>query len=189
MKKLLAIAAIAVAAAFVAPSISLADSSELSYLIKKGNPIKVFVKDVVNESGQNQLSTDEFKNTLERSLLNRKAVIFKIAKTANESDVTISAVIKKYQYLERGPMKVSPGLETMALEAAAAATENYVEMDAEFTIANSKTGKTLWKDSIGFYDRRIMTPAQSIPIIYDHVARRFLWKSFGKPNKPSTSLL
>ncbi|MDD5422871.1 MAG: hypothetical protein WC592_00700 [Candidatus Omnitrophota bacterium] len=183
MRKLLALTAIAIVTALLAPSICLAGSNELSYLINKGNPIKVFMKDFVNESGQNQLVMGELEKTVEKSLLARKAVTFHIAKTIEQSDICISCTVKKYQYLEKGPLKFSPSPQAMLLDAAASATENYVEMDAEFVIADSRTNKTLWKDTIGFYEKKVMTPAESTPIIYDHVARRFLWKSFGKPNK------
>jgi hypothetical protein len=54
-------------------------------------------------------------------------------------------------------------------------------MEAEFDIVDTKTGKTVWKDTISAYKEKMMTPSESIPIIYEKISRTFLWRSFGKP--------
>ena len=95
----------------------------------------------------------------------------------------MSAEIKSYQYLEKGPFKPNPGIGTTLLDAAATMTENYVEMAAEFTITDTKSGNTLWKDTVSTFIERMMTPEQSIPLIYEKLPRTFLWKSFGKPSR------
>lgn len=164
------------------PSLSLASNAELSSLINNKNPVKAYLKDFANQSGQSQIIPEEYKKILESALLNRKAVKFEIVKSPELSDVQISGVIKKYQYLERGPMKVSPGAGTMLLDMAATATHNYVEMEVEFTITDTKTNKALWKDTVSAYIKKVMTPEESVPLIYDKISRNFLWKSFGKPN-------
>jgi len=163
-------------------SLSLASNAELASLINTKNPVKAYIKEFTNQSGQNQIIPEEYKKSLESALLNRKAVKFEIVKSPELSDVQISGVIKKYQYLERGPMKVSTGVGTMLLDMAATATHNYVEMEVAFTIIDTKTNKSLWEDTVSAYIKKVMTPEESIPLIYDKISRNFLWKSFGKPN-------
>ena len=51
----------------------------------------------------------------------------------------------------------------------------------EFTVTDTRTGAVLWKDSASGYMKKVMTPEESIPLIYDKVSRVFVSKCFGKP--------
>ncbi len=158
-----------------------APDNELSGLVNSKRPIKVFLKDFSNESGKDQIKAEEFRAEVEKAMLNRRSVKFEIVKDPAQSDVQVSCVITRFQYMERGPFKPSPGVGTMLLDAAASAALNYVEMFAKFTITDARTNRVLWEDTINEYRKKTMTPEESIPFIYDRTARAFLWKSFGKP--------
>jgi hypothetical protein len=121
----------------------------------------------------------DFKKAFEQALLNRKSVIFAIAKTPAESDVQISGVIKKYIYSEKDPIKPSASAATLILDAAT--TENFVEMEADFKVVDTKSGDTVWEDKVSTYIKKMMTPGESVPLIYEKLSRNFLAKSFGKP--------
>ncbi len=168
------------AALFICQPPALAQQTNISSMVANKDVIKVFVMGFTNESGQGHISPAEFEKMVRKSLSERKAVKFEIVNDPASSDVQISGVIKKYQYLDRGPMKFSPGLETMALDAAASATMNYVEMEVEFTVIDTKTNEVLWKNIVNDYIKELMTPTESIPKIFDKISRVFLWRSFGK---------
>jgi hypothetical protein len=155
-----------------------AQAHELEGMAQSGRPIKVFVTGFSDESGQAGIRPEDFKKEFEKALLNRKSVIFEIAATPAESDVQISGVIKSYQYLEKDPLRPSPSTATLILDAVT--TENFVEMFAEFTVVDTRTGAAVWKDTVSTFIKRMMTPAESIPLIYEKLSRVFLWKSFGK---------
>lgn len=159
------------------------NNETLADLVNSKSPIKVYLSDFTNESGKDEIKAEEFKAEVEKAMLNRKSVKFEIVKDPAVSDVQVSCSILKCQYLERGPFKPSIGLETMALDAAATMTLNYVEMLNKFTILDTKSGRILWQDEINEYVKRKMTPEQSLLVIYDKTARVFLWKSFGKPSR------
>ncbi len=161
-------------------SMAYARNEGLAGLVDSKDAIKVYLKGFTNDSGQGHISPEEFRKVLESSILNRKSVKFEIVNTPEASDVQISGVIKKYQYLERGPVKINPGAGTMLLEMAATATHNYAEMETEFIITDTKAGQVLWQDTINTYIKKVMTPAESIPLVFDKLSRTFLWKSFGK---------
>lgn len=160
-----------------------AAEADLSYLAKDKNPIKVSMGNFTNMSKENIVSAEDFKKCVEESLLNRKAVKFNVVGPAEKSDITVSGIIKNYRYMERGPIKVNPGFGTMMLEMMATATQNYADMEVEFTISDSGTGKILWQETVTDYMKRTMTPAESVPMVYDKVARTFIRKSFGKPKR------
>ena len=152
-------------------------------LFEGKTPVKVYVSSITNESGQSQVSVDLFKKTLEDSLNNRKAIDFDTVSDPAVSDVQVTAVIKKYQYLERGPFKPSIGIGTMLADAAATATSNYVEMDVLYTITDTKSGKVLWSDNVADYIKKAMMPEESIPLICDKIDRAFISQCFGRAHK------
>jgi hypothetical protein len=156
---------------------SQASGGDLGYLANGKSPIKVFLKDFSNESGQPQADPATFMKEVEKAFVNRKSVSFAIAKSPGESDVQVSAVIKSYQYLERDPVRPSP---TATLILDAVTSENFAEMSVEFTVADTKSGETIWKDSVTSYVKRMMTPAEGMPVVSDKVARNFVGKAFGK---------
>ena len=171
---------------FTGLSLGLAGEETIGYLFKdKGNgsiSVKVYVKEVINQSGQSQIIPETFKKKLEESLRQRRSMDFKVVKSPAESDVQISAVIKSYRYSERGTFKPNPGIGTMLLDAAATMTQNYVEMAVEYTVVDTKSDKVLWKNKVSDYIKRKMTPEESIPLISDRITKNFIWKCFGKAN-------
>lgn len=173
--------AAAVCFIFILSGTAFALNGDLSRFTKDGNHIKVFIGNFTNESGQPQIMPEDFKKALAHSLLHRKAVTFKIVQNPAESDVQISGVIKDYKYSKTDPVK--PTISAWALALDAVTTENYVEMKADFVITDTKHNKTIWQEEVYDYLKDPMTPEESIPKIYDKVARKFLWHSFGKPNK------
>lgn len=166
---------------FIRQPLCFSGEDDLSYLAKDNKPVRAFLGDFINESGKNQIAPIAFKESLKISLLRRKAVTFKIVNTPSESDVQISAVIKKYLYSKTDPVTTFASPGGFLLDAAT--TENYVEMSALFTITDTKTGKVIWRDTVSTFIKHMMTPEDSIPMIYEKLSRVFLWKSFGKPNR------
>jgi hypothetical protein len=152
---------------------------------KDKDVVKVYVKDVSNASGQSLVTARDFKAIIETSLLKRRSMTFKMVSTAAQSDIQISAIIEKFQYLVRGPLKPSLGIETTLLDAAATATMNYVEMAANFTVIDTVTGNVLWKDGVENYLKKMMTLEESVPMISDKITRDFIWHCFGKANHRS----
>ncbi|MDD5495656.1 MAG: hypothetical protein PHP46_00980 [Candidatus Omnitrophica bacterium] len=146
-------------------------------------PVKVYIKGFTDESGNKLISSESFKKAIEDGLLNRKSMTFKIVDDPAQSAIQISGVIKRYQYLERGPIKLSVGVGTLIADAAATATMNYADMVVDFTVTDTKTNKVVWNDTIESYIKKIMTPEQSVPFVYGKMTREFLWKCLGKPKK------
>lgn len=173
---------LAVLLVLFACSSSPANAETIGSLFKDKSVVKVFVKEVSNNIEKSQAKIEAFKTVLEMSLLKRKAITYKIVGTPAESDIQITASIAKFQYLVRGPLKPSLGIETTLLDVAATATQNYVEMAVDFTVIDTKTGNVLWKGSVEEYKKRVMTPEESLPLISDNVCRKFIWLCFGKAN-------
>lgn len=158
--------------------IAAAETVDTSRWLEKGDPVKVCVSGVTNESGQAQIAADDFKKALESSLRNRRSMKFEIVSDPASSDFQIAAVIKKYAYSKTDPVNSAAGPSALILDAVT--TENYAELGVDFTVTSTKSGKVVWKDNVFDCVEHTMTPAESIPMVYDKAARRFLWKAFGK---------
>ena len=176
MKKTIRMAAAVVALCF-ALTASYGYCSELTDMTLSKRPIKVYLGEFTNASGQDQISADMFKKEVERALTERRSVSFAIVKSAPESDVQVSATIKSYQYLEADPVKPSLGM-IMILDAVT--IENYADLSAEFTVVNTATGGVAMKAELAGYAKRMMTPAESVPLVYDKLAKKFVADTFGK---------
>lgn len=164
-----------------------AGGGSISHLFEGKSSIKAYVGQIKNESGDNRMSVDAFKKSLEDGLNNRKSTDFDTVNSPAESDIQIDAVVTKYQYLERGPFNPSPGIATTLADAAATASSNYVEMEVLYTITDTKTSKVLWSDDIEEYIKRVMTPAEGAALIYEKNARTFISRSFGSRYKQEVS--
>jgi len=163
---------------FYQTAVLAAPSADLAYLVNNKDTIKVYLDGFTNESGQDHVQADAFKKAVEKAIVNRKAVKFEIASAPEASDVRISCVIRKYLYSKNDPVTSCGGPLLLALDAAT--TENYVEMTADFTVTDSRTGAILWKDSVKSFLKDKMTPEESVPLVYEKLSRDFLWRSFGK---------
>jgi hypothetical protein len=170
-----------IASLFFSQSAAIA-AGELWRIAGDDNAIKVFISDPINESGQGQIIPDSFKKALETALANRKSIKFELVKTQAECEVQVSSIIKKFMYMEKGPMKPTPGIGTTLLDAAASMTQNYAEMTVSFIVTNPKTGGLLWSDTLNPYVKKKMAPEESISLICAKVASDFAWKCFGKPS-------
>lgn len=160
--------------------IAAASEENLSYMTNSGKPVKVFIASFTNESGQGQIMPEAFKKAFETAVAKRGGGrSFEITSDPASSQVQISAIIKKYLYSKTDPITSFASPSAVALDAMT--TENYVTMDVEFTVVDSKTSKVLWQKKTSDFVKHTMTPEESIPMIYDKVSRTFLWKCFGRP--------
>lgn len=175
MKKTVRMAA--VAALCFALTASYGYCSELTDMALSKRPIKVFLGEFSNASDKAEIAPDAFRKEVEKALTERKSVSFAIVKSAPESDIQVSATIKGYQYMDKDPVKPSLSV-IMALDAVT--SENYAELSAEFTVVNTATGSIAMKEDLTGFVKRMMTPAESVPLVYDKLARKFVADSFGK---------
>jgi len=162
----------------VASQLSFASENNLHKMGREKSIIKVFIGDVSNISGQNTANASDFKASLENAIKNRKSVNFDIVNSPEASDIKITGIIKKFQYLEHDPVTTYGTSWGLLLDAAT--TENYAELVVEFAVTDSKSGKLLWKEDVMSFTKKMMSPEESLPLIYEKESRTFLSKCFGK---------
>lgn len=164
----------------VACSVAAAEQIELGRLARNKGPLAVWVASVTNGAGKAEVNADDFKKSLEDAIAKRGGgKSFLLSAGPEASDVQVSAVIQGYEYSEKDPITTFGSPSGMLLDAMT--TENYAAMKASFTVTDTKTGKTLWDDTVTTFIKKMMTQKASVPLIYNKLARNFLWKCFGRP--------
>jgi hypothetical protein len=148
---------------FAATCVSCAPEEDIGQFFKSKPHVKVYIKEVIDRSGQSQFTAEAFKCCLAESIRSRRSKKFEIVDAADESDIQISGVIKKYRYLNTDN-----------------AAENCVEVEVDYNVVDTKTNKVLWSDSVDSYLKQIMSPEDSIPLICDKIGKQFMSKCYGK---------
>jgi hypothetical protein len=168
------------ACSIMAYSLCLAREDDLSGLAQKKRPLVVSLAGFADQSGQPGIDVAEFKKAFETALVKRGGGrSFRLAESPDAGDIQIAAVIKKYQYLEKDPITSYGGPALFLLDAAT--TENYADLEVEFTVTDARTNSVLWKNTVSTFIKRMMPRDKSIPLVYDKLSRTFLWKCFGRP--------
>lgn len=155
-----------------------AETVDISRYTERGDPVKVYISGITDSSGHGHVSAEAFKKVFESSIRNRRSVKFQIVDNPAASDFQISGVIKKYTYSKDDPINSIAGPSALLLDAAT--SENFAEMDVDFTVTSTGSGKVVWNSAVSDYVEQMMTSEESAPLVYDKVARKFLWKAFGK---------
>ncbi|MEI8345039.1 MAG: hypothetical protein WCG06_03095 [Candidatus Omnitrophota bacterium] len=158
-----------------------AEDGALGTQLKAHEPVKVSFGEFVNQTGSQEVTAETFKKALEEALAARKSLRFELVSNPGDGRIQISGTLKKYQYLEKGPLKITPSLGMTAIDAVRTATGNYVEMEVELVVLEPHSGRILWKDVISTFLKEPMTQKQSVPRIYQKVLKSFLKNCFGKP--------
>jgi len=157
-----------------------AEPGNVALLYKNTSPIKVYLGEFKNTSGQDAVTPEMLKKEIEKSLLNRRSVRFSVVTNPAESDVQVTGEIKIFKYLEKGPLKITPSAGGIVLDAAVTMVTNYVELEVAFDVIDTKSGASVWKDVNNLYDKKILKREESIPHICDKMARHFVSECFGK---------
>jgi len=161
---------------------------KLTYILTHKEPVKVFLKDFVNESGQGKVSANILRNDVKNALVNRRSVRFAAVAKEEESDITVEAAVKAFRYMERGPVKITPGLGTTMLDLAASATMNYADIQGSFVIREAGTGRVLHVEDVYIHLKRKMTEDESVPLVLNKFARQFVVEAFGRPRGRRTAI-
>ena len=131
---------------------------EITYLKE---PIRVFVGDFVNKSGLQQISAEDFVKSLKENLVTRRAVKFEVVGSLDESDIEISGEILKYHFLKEDPLAKVDKSGARTLDSST--TANYVDMEGDFLVVETRTGKVLWKSAVSTFLKKDVTAEESIP--------------------------
>ena len=115
----------------------------LYYLIKGYLPVHVYIGEVINSSGNNQISTRDFRAALKKAFENRKSANFIVVKTPQEADISIAGEIIEYDYREIDPLDMAVGWPALLMDSLD--ESNYVALRVKYVVGDSqKQGRILW---------------------------------------------
>ncbi len=70
-------------------------------MFKDAHVIKVYLEDVKNESGSDEVKVDVFKKLLKEAFLERKKTTFDVVDTKSDADVIIVSKIRKFAFIKK----------------------------------------------------------------------------------------
>ena len=195
MKKIAIITLLAlVAVSFMNTNSSFGEKKDpLASMLDSDLVIKTYVENVKNSSGDNKISLDNLKATLEDALEKRLPKKFSfsgikpnkkfdIATNKSLADIVISSNITEYLWTNEDPVDMIIGIPAVAYDALT--KENYARMQVIFTIRDAKTNQILWKNRLqATITDKTMTEAESYPRIEKRIVKIFLRDLFKEKKK------
>lgn len=151
----------------VMPQPSFAADSTIGGLFKYSNsPVRVYIKDVADESEGSPELAGIFRDELECALAKRQTIKFELVDAPAESDIQIEASLKRYRYTESAPLK------------SAAA-----EISAEYKVIYTNTGRAIWSDILTEHVKQKMSPSEAMSAACAKISRTFILKCFGRAHR------
>jgi len=114
--------------------------TNLNKMFKNKKVVKVFLSNVVNETGKPDASIEVFKKAFADELASRKNMKFEAAATQADADVVVDAKIKSFEFKARVLPRFM-GVESLAADMTA--PKSYAKLVVDYTITSVKTGKEL----------------------------------------------
>ncbi|MDD5438865.1 MAG: hypothetical protein PHS37_01605 [Candidatus Omnitrophica bacterium] len=108
----------------------------------KNKAVKIFLNNVVNDTGKPDASVDVFKKAFKDELAGRMSVKLESAASQADADVVVDAKIKSFEFKSRVLPRFT-GAETLAADMTA--PKSYAKLIVEYTVTSVKTGKELLK--------------------------------------------
>lgn len=151
------------------------------YNLVEGKTLRVYLSSF--QSGTEKISSDLIKNTVKDILTARKKESFEIVENKESADLLIDCNLLLFKYLQKDPIDNVIG-GTTALIVDALVSQNYAQVQVEFTVLSAKDGRRMWHDKIiSSVTESDMPEPDSIPKVLKECTKRFIFLCFGKPKR------
>lgn len=144
-----------------------------------GKKVKVYVAQPIDSASNKKTDLAGLKTSLENALKERKSISFEVMGAPEEADYTIDTDVQEFFWTPNDPVDMIGGLSMAAADAAL--IQDYVRMQAIFTVKEVKSGREAWKDTLlSTVTKSGMSEEQSIPLINEDMSATFVKTAFGK---------
>lgn len=116
------------------------------WLESKSQPVKAYVADVTDSSGQGAECIPVLKKDMEEMLASRKKVTFTIVQDKKDADMILACDVVECFWTDSDPVDEISGLGPVLMDAAM--KENYSRLTAVFTISDGREGAEIWKSKL-----------------------------------------
>ena len=113
------------------------------WLLEKEHPVKTYVSDVTDSSGQAQECIALLKSNLEEMLATRKKISFTVVPDKASADIIMDSDIVEFFWTDTDPVDDITGIVPILLDAAI--KEHYGRLTVVFTITDAVRGRQVWK--------------------------------------------
>ena len=148
--------------------------------LSRKSEVSIYVARPVNGSSHAQMNdTEPLRQALEKTLRERKSVHFNVVSDKSRAELTVETRITGYYWTDKDPVDMLMGTASIAMDIAI--EEGYVRVDAECTVTENKSGKTLWRDTLtATVTGKQVTEKDAPGIGSEDLAKNFVRHAFGK---------
>ena len=144
-----------------------------------GKSVKIFVAMPTDKSQEKKADLADLRRQMESVLGARKNVRFQVMSDPAAADLTVDTQVTEFLWLKEDPVDMVGGLSMAAWDMLD--VENYVRMQAAFTVTDARQNKSLWQDKVAaMITKKEMPEKESVPLINEKMAKVFVNEVFGK---------
>lgn len=145
----------------------------------KDGLVSIYLKNVTNSSGLNEINTDEFKSLFQDVLNDRINITFISAKSEKEADVVVDADIKNYVF---SPNVLPNVMSVYGFVADSTAPKSAAKIVVDYQVIDPATGDIIYTmDNLTTEERRPvddMVGSAAVEYAIKGNINRFLFKTF-----------
>ncbi len=161
---------------------SWAETGDLYERYSKSSEVKVHVSTPKETDPKGVIDTEAFKKALEKALVERKSIHFKVVEKASEATLSIEVDIQGFYFSEHDPVDMLMGVGMAAMDAAK--QDHFARLEGVYRVLDAKDGRVLWKEALiaSLTDEK-MTEAESKIKILDRASDVFIKTAFGRKKR------
>ncbi|MEA3328610.1 MAG: hypothetical protein U9Q08_02605 [Candidatus Omnitrophota bacterium] len=154
----------------------------LYHLVKTGRVVKVWIGEIMNSTGNREITSERFAAVLKNALEKRKSANFVLVNNTRDADICINADIEKYDYRKVDPIDNAIGWPALAMDAMI--KENYVALRVKYIVKDPKKGRVIWSKTLRPSVTKLDMPEEGcLPLVLAEAGRVFLSHCFKRPPK------
>jgi len=148
----------------------------------EGKTVKVFVADIKDSTQSPVMDAQILKTEIQKALTERRSIRFQLVPAAADAQIVIDTNIIEFVWSDHDPVDMLVGIGGTAADVAM--VEDYARLQAEVTITDQRTSKTVWKERVSAtMTKKPMSQAESIPLVAEKYAKTFIKNCFSKKSR------
>lgn len=141
--------------------------------------VKVYVAGAKDSTNDHETDPKAIKLKIEEALKSRRSIRFEVVQDPSQAELLVETDVNEYIWTDHDPVDMMMGAASIAYDIAT--IEDYARLQADMTVSDVKSQKTLWKDRVmATITRKPMSRHESIPLVTEEFAKVFIKDCFSK---------
>lgn len=148
-------------------------------LLAEGETIKIYIEDIKNSTGDNNIQLKGLKTDIENALRTRMSTDFDLVTAPDEASVILKSDITEYYWTLEDPIDEIHSSASLAIDIMK--KEHYVRMTVDFILLYVPTNKVIWQNPIkATITDNNMSEEDSYKMVNERIVKVFVRNLFKK---------